>query len=228
MITKDWSSIIAPRVLLVGENSTLQWSDDVIDYVMFLDYYFRPKPYDLGERSRYAEAKNIFDMVRFTTADWCQPQELYATNLSFDILPRPPKGKRMFIPESEAAKGFTHIKEILKANPTIEYVMVMGMQANYYLQKLGLYSSSDIFMHGAQPREMGLINTPPYYQPVDGKVFRKICCQIFKNQELDVKIIPILMAKDYPLRDDNIRIYEALYLNLQANFKKDENQLPVL
>lgn len=212
MRTKEWAAVTEPNTLLVGESSMLQWSDDIIDYVMFLDYYFRPKPFDLGERSRYAEAKNIFDMVRTLTHGTCHPENLYATNLCFDMLPRPPKGKRLLLPEEAAHKGIKRIEQILKENPTINQVFVMGMQANYYMQKFGFCTPSADFLKGAEPRTIGL--SQDFYQPIEGKVFRKICCEKFEINGSQAVLIPILPAKDYPLREDNIRIYEEKYAKL--------------
>lgn len=212
MKTKEWAAVTEPNTLLIGESSMLQWSDDIIDYVMFLDYYFRPKPFDLGERSRYSEAKNIFDMIATLTHGVCHAENLYATNLTFDMLPRAPKGKRLLIPELSAKVGIERISQIMKENPTIKQVFVMGMQANYHLQKSGFYTTSDDFVRGAAPRTVGLESN--YYQPIDGKVFRKICCQKFQIKGSGAVLIPILPAKDYPLREDNIRIYEESYAKL--------------
>ena len=52
MRTKDWKAINTPQILVVGEDSNLQWSETVAKYAMFADYYFRNFPEDHGERSR--------------------------------------------------------------------------------------------------------------------------------------------------------------------------------
>lgn len=218
--TKDWSSVVEPRVLLIGENSTLQWTAEVIEYVMFLDYYFRPKPFDLGERSRYAEAKNVFDMVTYLTNGTCRAQELYGANLSNELLEQAPKGKRILLPEDQAKQGVARMTQILQQNPSIEYVMAMGMQVNRYLQMFDFFERDPEFLAGAEPRTLGLENSPPYYQPVNGKVFRKICARRYRNPALGVDVIPILPAKDYPLREDNLRIYEAAYCDLRESFTR--------
>lgn len=44
MRTKDWKAINNAKVLVVGEDSNLQWSESVPEYVMFADYYFRGFP----------------------------------------------------------------------------------------------------------------------------------------------------------------------------------------
>lgn len=218
--TKDWSAIKTPKILLIGENSTLQWSDETIKYVMFLDYFFGTKPYDLGERSRFTEAKMIFEHVDKLTAGWCSPQCVYATNISLDLLRRPPKGKHILLPESSAVEDIERIKLILKNNPSIKYVFAMGLQVNYLLQKYGFYESDDNFLKGAESRRIGLSNTPPYYQPVDAKVYGNICGTFFNVTNTDIRILPILSAKEYPLTPESMKKYGDNYISVQKFFKE--------
>lgn len=222
--TKDWGAVTTPKILLIGENATLQWSDEIIPHVMFLDYFFDAKPTDLGERSRFTEAKLIFEHIGKLTAGWCTPQCVYATNLSLDLHTRGPKGKHLLIPEKYAIEGVERIRKILTENPTIEYVFAMGMQVNYYLQKLGFYEGTEQFIHGAQPRTIGLTNKPPYYQPVDGKVFHEACGTIFNISRSNVKVIPILPAKDYPLSPENMEKYGDHYIAVQDFFKSKQTK----
>lgn len=218
--TKDWKAIVAPRVLIVGENSTLQWSDEVIEYVMFLDYYFRNKPYDHGERSRYTEAASILKCVNELSADRYRPQHVCATNLSIEILARPLKGKHILIPERDAIAGVKRINKIITDNPSIETVFVMSVQANYWLQKLGLYASDAAFLHGAQPRTVGIESDKPYYQPVDPKAFNSVCGNIYQAQTgtRTINVVPILPAKDYPLYGLNEERFSAAYDAVKAHF----------
>lgn len=227
MRTSDWASILSPKILLVGENSTLQWKDEIIEYVMFLDYYFRPKPYDLGERSRYSEAKTIFDYLKEITGGICRPEQLYGTILSNDIHQRPPKGKHIFIPDRSAQNGVMHIKRLLTEHPTIEYVFVIGLQTNYYLQKYKLYSCGDTltekFIKGAEPRRAGVSSVEPYYQPVDAKPFRDICYNMYNINGFEkVKIVPILPVKYYPLKDTELKNFGENFERLKDYFKKLE------
>lgn len=223
--TKDWSAVTTPKVLLIGENSTLQWSDEVIPYVMFLDYFFEPKPYDLGERSRFTEAKLIFELVGKLTDEWCTPQCVHATNISHDLLERAPKGKHLLIPTKSAKEGIERIKKILVEHPTIEYVFAMGMQVNYYLQLFGFYGCNDKFIHGAQPKNIGITNCPPYYQPVDAKVFNDICGEFYDIEGSKAKLIPILPARDYPLSADKMAKFGDKYIAVQSYFKKKKSSL---
>lgn len=110
MRTKDWKAINNAKVLVVGEDSNLQWSESVPEYVMFADYYFRGFPEDHGERSRNVEARNLFNYITKLTGNQMTPEDFYITNLCNDNLEPAPKGKRVFIPEDKALKGIEHIE----------------------------------------------------------------------------------------------------------------------
>ena len=226
MKTSDWPSVTDAKVLLIGENSTLQWKDEVIECAMFLDYYFDYAPYDLGERSRYSEAKTIFEYLKEITAGECRPEQVYGTLLCHDPLYRAPKGKHIVIPEKQAANGLVHIQKILKDNPNIKHVFAMGMQTNYYLQKLGFYNCGELtedFVKGAEPRRVGLTSYDPYYQPVDAKPFREVCFNIYEIEgHSGVQIIPILPIKSYPLRDAELKNFGDNFNRLKSSFTKEE------
>ena len=219
--TKDWAAVTVPKILLIGENSTLQWSDEVIKHVMFLDYFFGVKPYDLGERSRFTEAKLVLEHIDKLTGSWCSPQCVFATNISLDLHTRPPKGKHILVPEDAAKEGVERIRTILKENPTIKYIFAMDLQVNYYLQKFGLYDSENNFVHNAQPRTVGLTSNSPYYQPVNAKAYVDICGKFYKVNDSDIEIVPILPAKDYPLSENNMKKYGDNYIAVQKFFKKN-------
>ncbi|MFR9524139.1 MAG: hypothetical protein SNH94_06165 [Rikenellaceae bacterium] len=226
MKTADWPSIVGTQVLLIGENSTLQWKDEVLEHAMFLDYYFRHAPYDLGERSRYSEARTIFESLDDMTQGVCRAEQVHGTLLSNDILARPPRGKHLLIPERYAREGFDHINSLLKRYPTIKYVFIMGMQANYYLQKFGFYSSGDMteeFIKGAEPRRAGLSSYNPYYQPVNAKPFREICFKRFVARQFSgVEVIPILPVKSYPLAGSDLANFGENYQLLKESFTVKE------
>ena len=149
MRTKDWKAINNAKVLVVGEDSNLQWSETVPEYVMFADYYLRGFPEDHGERSRNVEARNLFNYITKLTGNQMTPEDFYITNLCNDNLEPAPKGKRVLIPEDKALKGIEHIEWILSQNPTIEYVFAMSLQTNYWLQKSGFYEGSAEFLSAA-------------------------------------------------------------------------------
>ncbi|MEG2574021.1 MAG: hypothetical protein RSA44_05095, partial [Bacteroides sp.] len=131
MRAKDWKPIASAKVLIIGEDSNLQWSGKVPEVVMFADYYFRPFPIDHGERSRNVESQNLFKYLIELTDNKIDADEMYFTNLCNDDVEPAPKGKRVLIPEAKAVKGLDHIEWILSQNPTIKYVLAMSLQTNY-------------------------------------------------------------------------------------------------
>ncbi|MFI3285211.1 MAG: hypothetical protein R3Y08_01020 [Rikenellaceae bacterium] len=226
MKTADWRSVVSTKVLLIGENSTLQWKDEVLEHAMFLDYYFRHAPYDLGERSRYSEARTIFEALADMSADECRAEQVHGTLLSNDILARPPKGKHILVPEEAAREGVDHIKGLLKRYPTIKYIFVVGMQSNYYLQKFGFYSAGELtdeFIRGAEPRRVGLSSYNPYYQPVNAKPFRELCFKRYRTADYpEVEVIPILPIKSYPLAGVDLVNFGENYKNLKLSFESQK------
>lgn len=226
MKTADWCSIVTTTTLLIGENSTLQWKDEVIEHAMFLDYYFDHPPYDLGERSRWSEAKAIFETIVELTHGECRPEQVHGTLLSNSTLTRPPKGKRLLIPEVEAKEGIVHIKSIIERYPTIKYIFVMGLQANYYIQKFGLYSCGEgreEFLRGAEPRRIGLNPFNPFYQPVNAKPFRDVCFKKYPSTPYpQIEVIPILPIKSYPLSGADLNNFGANFEALKESFKSQK------
>jgi len=222
MRSKDLKPTLPAKVLVVGEDSNLQWSDTVTEVAMFADYFFREFPEDDGERSRNVEARNLFKHISYVTNNHVRHSEAYITNLCNDYVTPPLKGKRVLIPEENAVKGLSHIEWILNENPTIKYVLVMSLQANYWLQKLGFYGGDDeTFLHGAQPRRKGLENQfEPFYQPVDGKAFRSIIGNIYEAKKFPVKVIPILANKNYPLMGRDEKIFGEAYAKIREAFSR--------
>ena len=219
MRSKDLKPANPAKILVIGEDSNLQWSEAVPEYVMFADYYFRSFPEDHGERSRNVEARNLFNYITKLTGNRISPDEVYITNLCNDDLEPSPKGKRVFIPEAKALKGIEHIRWILSENPSIEYVLAMSLQTNYWLQKGGFYPADEAFLKAAEPRRTGTENIQPFYQPIDGKAFTAICGKLYEGKEFPVKVIPILPAKDYPLSIQNMERYGDAYEGINKYFK---------
>lgn len=219
MRTKDWKAIDNAKVLVVGEDSNLQWSETVPEYVMFADYYFRSFPKDHGERSRNVEARNLFNYINKLTGGQVLPEEVYITNLCNDDVEPSPKGKRVFIPEAKALKGIAHIEWILEQNPSIQYVLAMSLQTNYWLQKGEFYEADAAFLKAAEPRRTGMECIQPYYQPVDGKAFTAVCGKCYDALRFPIKVIPILPAKDYPLSEQNAERYGEAYDQISNYFK---------
>ena len=211
MRSKDWKPEGAAKVLIIGEDPNLQWSDTLPQYVMFTDYYFRKIPYDLGERSRYMEAKKLFEMVEDLSDFKYKADDVYVTCLCNDTLERPAKGKRTLIPEQKALKGIEHIKWILQQNPEIEVIFALSQQTNYWLQKSGFVESDELFLKAAEPRRTGVQDIMPYYQPVNPKAFNEICAKPRFVNDYRIKLFPLLPMRDYPLRGDNIERFEKAY-----------------
>lgn len=220
MRTKDWKATEDAKILVIGEDSNLQWSEKVPEYVMFADYYFRRFPEDHGERSRNVEARNLFNYIMKLTANSFKPEEVYITNLCNDDVAPSPKGKRVFIPEAKALKGIDHIEWVLSQNPSIKYVLAMSLQTNYWLQKAGFYDGDTAFLSAAEPRRKGMENEEPFYQPVDGKAFSLVCGNIYDAKNFPVKVVPILPVKDFPLSEQNIERYGDACNKIRVYFKE--------
>lgn len=190
---KDWPGLLPPRLLVVGENPSLQWSEGVREYAMFADYYFRERPFEPGEGSRYAEARSLFDMVSGLTGGACRSAEVYVTDLCPDRLERPPKGKHVLLPADRAVEGVKRLHGILKEHPGIEWVFALSLQVNYWLWKEGFFADADaVFLHGAQPRRTGMEHRPPYYRPVDPGVFNGVCGRVYDVSGFDrVRGVPL-------------------------------------
>lgn len=218
MKSKDLKAEYDAKILVIGEDSNLVWSEEVPEYVMFADYYFKPIPEDHGERSRNVESRRLFEHIIYLTRSKVKSKEIYFTNLCNEFVAPPPKGKHVLIPEEKAKEGLERIKIILKNNPTISYIFCMSLQANYWLQQLGLYSCQDEnFLHDAQPRRVGLEPFNTYYQPVNPKALSSIIGNIYDINGFDSKIVPILSAKDFPLKDKNIDLFQTPYLQIKES-----------
>lgn len=210
--TKDWSPLVEPRLLIIGDNPTLQWSDEIIDYAMFLDYYFRERPYDLGERSRYAQAKATFEMIEQISGGRYKPQDVYATDFSKDLLERPPKGKKIFLPRIVAATQVERMREILCDNPSIEMVYAVSSQVACLLAEAGFFEAPDGFVAGATARNKGAQNDPPFYQPINPDSFAEVCFKAFDVVGFQgVKVMPIVPLNDFPLQGANLQKYGAAF-----------------
>lgn len=221
MRTKDWKTTGNAKVLVIGEDSNLQWSEKGAEYAMFADYYFRPFPEDHGERSRNVESRNLFNHIMELIPEQVKPEDIYVTNLCNDSIEPSPKGKRVFIPEVKAIKGLEHIEWVLEQNQSIRCVIAMSLQTNYWLQKLGFYGGDADFLHAAEPRRTGMESIMPYYQPVAGNAFSLICGNIYEAKRFPVKVVPVLSATNYPLSEQNKERYGQAYGKIQKYFKEN-------
>lgn len=211
METKDWKSIDTARLLLVGHDPRLQQSNTIAEYVLFANYYFDDIPESAHEKRKYGLAKSTFDHIVYLTNGKFKVETIFITNLCNSQLEHAPKGKTILITREKAEQGLVNIKRILSENPTIEYVFPMSLQVNYWLQKFGFYNSGDSFVEQSEPKEAGLTNNPPYYQPKIKRTFTMICGKVFNVTIGHQKVIPILHSKNYPLKGRFLSAYGPAY-----------------
>jgi hypothetical protein len=220
MQTKDWKSLETATALVIGHDPRLQKSDTVAQYALFADYIFNPKPIKPSEKKKYELAKATFDQIRGLTNNQINPNTVYVTNLCNNSLTHAPVGKTVLIDEIEAKEGYQNILQILHDNPTIEYVFPMSLQVNYWLQKLGLYNSNNDFVRYSEPKEIGLKNDLPYFQPLRQGTFTLICGNVYEVINGHQKVIPILHSKNYPLNGKFLVAYGSSYDRIRKLFHK--------
>lgn len=208
---KDWGDLSKAKVLLIGHDPRLQESDTIAEYCFFADYYFKQVS-KIQDRRKQGLAKSAFNLVMDLTNGKFSVGEIYITNLCNDELPRTNEGETVYIPQEKAEEGIQRINNIL-SNSNIEYVFATSLQVNYWLQKLGLYSSDNEFLYETHPRKSGLINEGAYFKPKKPKSFKKICGNIYDINNHDAKLIPVLHPKLYPL---NARMREHYYEHYES------------
>lgn len=220
----EFFKCILPKVLLIGHDPRLQTSDTIAEYALFADYYFREQPKNSSEKRKYNFAKRSFDQVLEITNKKYQAEEIYVTNLCNEALRHAPKNKTVLIPASIAKKGVEHIKNILLENSSIELVLPMSQQVNYWLQFFGFYHTNTDYLDKAKPNANGVNNKPPYYQAVKQREspFLKICGKVY-TLDTGQKLIPILHTKQYGNGNFNGKLlpYKCNYDNLAKLFLEE-------
>ena len=220
MKTQDWKPTKPAKALLIGHDPRLQKSDTQAPYALFADYYFNPLPTKTNEKRKYGLAKTTFDHISYLINSKIEPETIYVTNLCNDGLPHAPKGKSVLIPEEIAKEGIERIRGIIVENPTIKYIFPMSLQVNYWLQKLGFYVSNNGFVEKSEPKEIGLLNDPPYYLPKQDRTFTLICGNVFPINEGNQIVVPILHSKQFPLTD-RTKAYNPAYEKIKAFFNNN-------
>ena len=211
----DWNPCehfegVAPKVLLIGHDPRLQTSDTIADYALFINYYFNGCSNIGSEKRKYNFAKASFEQVLNLTNNNYRAEEIYVTNLCNETLPHAPQGKTVLIPHDVAKEGVECIKKIISQNDSIELILPMSQQVNYWLQRFDFYRTDTDFLLKAEPKEKGIINESPYYEPKKHKVFLDICGNIYKT-ETSKMVVPILHTKQY----DKIPAYLPKYEKLK-------------
>jgi len=219
MKTLDWKpNEQIPRALLIGHDPRLQNSDTQAEYVLFANYFFDNTIKDRSFKSKYGLAASAFNQITNITNGKIKPDEIYITNLCNSALPHAPKNKTVYIPEEKAVTGAENIKRIIEENPSIEYIFPMSLQVNYWLQKLGLYNSSDEFIEKSTPKTIGIQNEPPFYEPIGKSPFLLICGNRYQVTGGTQTVIPILHAKCFPL-NKQFSAYEPAYERIPNYFR---------
>jgi hypothetical protein len=90
---------------------------------------------------------------------------------------------------------------------------------NYWLQKLGVYSSDLEFIEKSKPQEKGVLNNPPYYKAKTDSTFLTVCGNQYVISNEKQIVIPILHSKNYPLKGRFIA-YQNNYDNIKRYFAK--------
>lgn len=186
------------RVLVIGHDPRLQESDTVAAYAFFADYFFRSEPTSGSEKRKYGLANSVFSCINHLTAGKFGQEEFLITNLCNEVLPRAPKGKTVYIPESKATEGLASIRQLLSGSD-VEVIFAMSLQVNYWLQKLNFYQQDCRFLEMAAPRVAGCQGSMPFYSPTKQKAFQLVCGR--ENlADGKFRLFPILHAKQWPLK----------------------------
>lgn len=200
--TKPYGNLSKAKVLVIGHDPQLVNSATIAEYCFFADYYMDKykeiKPTDISEKKKYYFARALYLYINNLTNHKYKNDEIYITNLCNNEINRNTSGT-IYIPENEAKEGLIQIKYLLD-NSKIEKVFAQSMQVNYWLQKLGLYSSNDNYIKLSEPIESFALNGEyvPYYikQGNISSPFYKICGNEF-NVGNKAKLYPIIHVKQY-------------------------------
>ena len=203
MPTQPWIKSASPKLLVIGHDPRLNKSNTLAIYSLFSNYYFDEIPKVPSELKKYQLAEALFNLIRDLTSGIIIPEEVCVTNLCNDPLPHAPIGKTVYIPEESAIKGIKDIKKILEEYPSIQLILPMSLQVNYWLQKLNFCTSNSEFVSLSEPRKQGIVSDNIYYKPQKGRTFLLICGKIFKTIiPQDIPVIPILHVKNFPLKEN--------------------------
>lgn len=216
MSIKDWGNIEKAKILLIGHDPRLRNSDTIAEYCFFADYYINNIQTSISDKRKYNLAKNTFELIFYLTNGKYCIEDIFLTNLCNEELPHAPKNKTVLIPYEKAKRGLEHILDILEKS-NIKYVFSTSLQVNYWLQKLNFYNVNKDFLEAADPKQKGLNNSQPYYEPKKTKSFKLICGNVNESESRIYKIIPILHPKNYPL-EGRFNCYQVYYDKVRDYF----------
>jgi hypothetical protein len=199
----------AAKVLVIGHDPRLQVSNTLADKAFFADYYFRSIPTRRSERAKYKLAEAVYSYIGHLTSYKYSADQIVLTNLCNDSLSHAPKGKTVYISEEKAHHGIDEIHNILSRSD-IKVIFAMSLQVNYWLQKLGFYTALEEFLSAAEPKQKGVNNELPYYEPIRGRAFTLICGKQYTTND-QRGVFPILHVKNWPLKDPFAKAYAKSY-----------------
>lgn len=216
--SRDWGNLKTAKILVIGHDPRLKQSDTIAEYCFFADYYLKQNITGNVDRRKKGLASSVFNLVSDLTNNKFSPDEIYITNLCNEVLPHAKQGKTVYIPENKAKDGIKRIENILSSS-NIEYVFATSLQVNYWLQKLGFYSSNNKFLLDTQPKEDAIDSGYPYFEVNKKGTFKQICGNIYSINNYNAKIIPILHPKQYPLSTVMKGHYGESYEYIKTYFK---------
>ncbi len=218
MNVRDWGDIEKAKILVIGHDPRLRDSDTIAEYCFFANYYFKEKLTSNSDKRKYALANNTFEQILYLTNNKYCVRDIFLTNLCNEELPHAPRNKTVLIPYEKARQGLSHILKILEKGK-IEYIFTLSLQVNYWLQKLKFYNAEKDFLEAAEPKQKGVDNSQPFYEPMRPKSFQLICGNVYNSQDRRYKVIPILHPKNYPLTG-NFLCYQIQYDRVRNYFYK--------
>lgn len=219
METQDWNpkehGYNDPKALLIGHDPRLKESKTLAEFALFANYYFDKTIKDSAKIKKLEFASSAFNQIVDITNGKISPEEIYVTNLCNVALPAT-KGT-VYITKELAVSGIENIKRILKNNPSIEYIFPMSVQVNYWLQKLGFYTTNDEYVDKSEPKIEGVHSIPPYFDLKKNETFLIICGNRYLVKDGNQIVIPILHTKSYSNKNI-LRAYESAYKRIRSYF----------
>lgn len=203
------------KVLVIGHDPRLRGPDTIAEYCFFADYFFRPIPKNKPELAKYELAQAVFSYVGWLTSYNYLASEFMLTNLCNRALEHAPEGKTVYIPEIDARQGIATVRALL-AESQIKLIISMSQQVNFWLQKLGLYFSTTIYLEKSEPKIKGI--EAGYYEPIGKSPFLDICGK--KYYVDNIPIFPVLHVKQFPFRGPIKANYEKAHYACISEIKK--------
>lgn len=212
MGTQPFGDPSSAKILIVGHDPRLRESDTLASFSLFADYYFKPRPTIRSEIAKYELASAALGMVEYLVGQPLAASDVVVSNLCNGALPRPPKGKTVLIPQSEAEVGVQELRKMVEKG-SIQLVFSMSEQVNYWLQHLEFCEALPEYLLNSEPRLKGRNNDPPYYEPMQ-RSFQSICGRALKGP-MGSTVFPVVHARSWPFTGPFL-VYEEPYRRCRA------------